>query len=70
MADLRESADLQQLESVGFFSVDGPFSTTTASNFRFPSDFSKLLNRTVEVESRLTRFNKLIFYFSIEHFGL
>jgi hypothetical protein len=35
VADLREFAGLQQLELVGFFPVDGPFSTTTASNFRF-----------------------------------
>src|SRR3954454_24553712 len=36
MADLRESAGLQHIELVGFFPVDGPFSTATASNFRFP----------------------------------
>ena len=32
----RESVGLQQLELVGVLAADGPFSTTTASNFRFP----------------------------------
>jgi hypothetical protein len=49
MAGLRESSGLQQLELVGFFSVDGLLAPQQPQNSDFPSDFSELPNRTVEV---------------------
>jgi hypothetical protein len=53
MAGLRESSGLQQLELVGFFSVDGLLAPQQPQNSDFPSDFSELPNRTVEVGSEI-----------------
>src|SRR4051794_38304005 len=53
MADLRESAGLQQVELVGFFPVDGPFSTTTASSFRFPQWFQRVAKSNCGSRGRL-----------------